>query len=76
MLYIGTMKNQSQLVCKTCLTPVIIKNGYIHFKCMCDEDVRNISLNDINEEFMNDNPYLLLLTEGIFYDTLEKKTSR
>lgn len=40
-----------QIICKICFTPVKITDTHIRFQCICDEDVRVLSKEDIyNDE--------------------------
>lgn len=41
MILIGAMKIP---ICSMCDTPLIKKNSYLAFKCMCDDEVRIIPL--------------------------------
>lgn len=62
-----------QLLCKTCHTPVRMTKTLAYMRCMCDEDVRIVSLHredDLKLHFVPDNLYLLG-TEGNNYVTME-----
>ena len=43
------MTNNNNFVCKMCNTPVVIKKSMIYMKCMCDDEVRTIKYNSIDD---------------------------
>lgn len=46
MIFIGPMKIP---VCIFCETPLIKRNVYLAFNCMCDDDIRFIHKNDCED---------------------------
>jgi hypothetical protein len=50
--------NNKYLACTICKTPLKKINNKIYFKCMCDEDIRIIPLNEIDSD---NNKYKLYL---------------
>lgn len=62
-----------QLICKICHTPTRVTKTLAYMRCMCDEDIRIVSLSqedNIKTLFVPDNLYLLE-TEGTTYVTME-----
>ena len=67
-----------QLLCKYCHTPTRTTLSKAYMRCMCDEDIRIVTLSKEDNKllFVPDNLYLLG-TEGNNYVTMENnKTSQ
>lgn len=54
--------------CIFCHTPVVIRNKNILMACMCDDDFRTASIEQIKYGFYDDRVYLLETKGDIDYD--------
>lgn len=62
-----------KIFCKLCHSPTVIKRSSIFFTCMCDEEVRMIPFNCINEEFKHGGVYLYKIEGNNLHDEMEKE---